>query len=127
MRGALSRWLTAMVRDFFTAAALIGMMFYLDWLLALIVVVLFPLAGRPVLRIGRRLRRASTNVQFGMGDLTASLEQSFSGIRLIKSYRMEAYESDRARHLFDRVYHQVMKTVKGRERTYPFIEPLGGL
>jgi len=126
MRDALSRTLTAMARDFVTAAALIGMMFYLDWLLALIVVFTFPIAGRPIIRIGRRLRRASTNAQTGMGDLTANLEQAFSGIRLIKSYRMEEYERVRANDLFDRIYYLVMKTVKGRARTYPFLETIGG-
>jgi subfamily B ATP-binding cassette protein MsbA len=126
MRDALSRTLTAMARDFVTAAALIGMMFYLDWLLALIVIITFPLAGRPIIRIGRRLRRASSNAQSGMGDLTSNLEQAFSGIRLIKSYRMEDYERTRADALFDRIYHLVMKTVKGRARTYPFLETIGG-
>jgi len=126
MRDALSRTLTAMARDLVTAAALIGMMFYLDWLLAIIVVITFPLAGRPIIRIGRRLRRASTNAQTGMGELTSNLEQAFSGIRLIKSYRMEEYERVRANALFDRIYYLVMKTVKGRARTYPFLETIGG-
>ncbi|MBT3931024.1 MAG: ABC transporter ATP-binding protein [Rhodospirillaceae bacterium] len=126
MRDALSRTLTAMARDFVTAAALIGMMFYLDWLLAIIVLVTFPLAGRPIIRIGRRLRRASSNAQTGMGDLTSNLEQAFSGIRLIKSYRMEEYERARANDLFDHIYYLVMKTVKGRARTYPFLETIGG-
>lgn len=127
MRDALSRTLTAMARDFVTAAALVGMMFYLDWLLTIIVIVTFPVAGVPIIRIGRRLRRASTNAQSGMGDLTSNLEQSFSGIRLIKSYRMESYERDRANDLFDQIYYLVMKTVKGRARTYPILETLGGV
>lgn len=75
MRDALSRSMTAMVRDFLTAAALIGMMFHLDWVLALIVIVTFPIAGRPILRLGRRLRRASANVQTGLGSLTATLNR----------------------------------------------------
>ena len=127
MRDALSRTLTAMARDLVTAAALIGMMFYLDWLLAIIVIVTFPVAGVPIIRIGRRLRRASTNAQSGMGDLTSNLAQSFSGIRLIKSYRMASYERGRANDLFDQIYYLVMKTVKGRARTYPILETLGGV
>lgn len=69
MRDALSRTLTAMARDFMTAAALIGMMFYLDWLLTIIVIVTLPAAAIPIVRIGRRLRRASSNAQTGMGEL----------------------------------------------------------
>ena len=127
MRDALSRSLTTMVREFLTAVFLIAMMFYQDWVLALIFIVTLPLAGRPILRIGRRLRRASSNVQTGLGSLTTTLSQSFSGIRLIKAYGMERYENTRADALFDEVYRLIIKTVKGRARTQPIIEILGGV
>jgi len=126
MRDALSRTMTAMARDFVTAAALVGMMFYLDWLLTLLVIATYPIAGRPIIRIGRRLRRASSNAQSGMGELTSNLEQAFSGVRLIKSYQMETYERGRANDLFNQIYYLVMKTVKGRARMYPILETLGG-
>ncbi len=127
MRDALSRSLTVGVRELLTALAMIGMMFHLDWVLALIVLVTYPIAGRPILRLGRRLRRASTNVQTGLGSLTASLNQSFGGIRLIKAYGMEGYESKRSGALFDEVYRLIMKTVKGRARTQPIMEAVGGV
>ena len=127
MRDALSRTLTTMCREFLTAIALLGMMFYMDWVLAIIVIMIFPIAGRPIIRLGRRLRKASTNVQTGMGSLTATLSQSFSGIRLIKSYGLEGVESKRSDWLFDEVYRLIMKTVKGRARTQPILEILGGL
>ncbi|MEL0145153.1 MAG: ABC transporter transmembrane domain-containing protein, partial [Alphaproteobacteria bacterium] len=50
MRDALSRTLTAMARDLVTAVALVGMMFYLDWLLACLVILTYPIAGRPIIR-----------------------------------------------------------------------------
>ena len=127
MRDALSKSLVGLVRNTLTATALIGMMFYLDWLLALIIVVLLPIGSRPVIRIGRRLRRAATNAQLEMGELTANLDQALAGVRLIKSYRLEAYEQERADNLFDSVYRLVMKIVKGRSRTYPILETLGGI
>ena len=127
MRDALSRSMTAMLRDFLTAVGLIGWMFYSDWVLALVVVVIFPVAGRPILRLGRRLRRASANVQTGLGSLTATLNQSFGGIRLIKAYGMEQYENTRSDGLFDEVYRLIMKTVKGRARSQPIMETLGGV
>ncbi len=127
MRDALSRSMTALIRELLTAAALIGMMFHLDWVLALIVVIVFPIAGRPILRLGRRLRRASANVQTVLGSLTATLNQSFGGIRLIKAYGMESYENTRSDALFDEVYRLIMKTVKGRARAQPIMETLGGV
>ncbi len=127
MRDALSRSMTAMIRDLLTAIALIGMMFHLDWLLTLVVIVTFPIAGRPILRLGRRMRRASANVQTGLGSLTSTLSQSFSGVRLIKAYGMESYENTRSSAQFDDVYRLIMKTVKGRARTQPILETLGGV
>jgi subfamily B ATP-binding cassette protein MsbA len=127
MRDALSKSMTGIVRDVLTATALIGVMFYLDWLLALIVVVLFPLAGRPILRIGRRLRRTSTKTQAEFGEMTAALDQAFSGIRLVRSYRMEAYETERSSAIFDRVYALTMKMIKARSRSYPIVESLAGI
>ena len=126
MRDALSRTLTVLGRESLTAIALIGMMFHLDWILALIVVITFPLAGRPILRLGRRLRRASTNVQTSLGSLTATLAQSFNGIRLIKAYGMEKQQNQQSEWLFDEVYRLIMKTVKGRARAQPILETLGG-
>jgi subfamily B ATP-binding cassette protein MsbA len=127
MRDALSKSLVGLVRNALTATALIGVMFYLDWLLATIIVILLPIAGRPVIRIGRRLRRASTNIQVEMGELTANLDQALAGVRLIKSYRMEDHEQTRADNLFDSVYRLAMKMVKGRSRTYPILETVGGV
>ena len=104
MRDALSRTLTVLGRELLTAIALIGMMFHLDWILAIIVVITLPLAGRPILRLGRRLRRASTNVQTSLGSLTSTLAQSFNGIRLIKAYGMEKQQNQQSEWLFDEVY-----------------------
>ena len=127
MRDTLSKSLVGLARNSLVAAALVGTMFYLDWLLATIIVVLLPIAGRPVIRIGRRMRRAATNIQLEMGELTANLDQAFGGVRLIKSYRMEDTEQERAGTLFDSVRHLTMKIVKGRSRTYPILETVGGI
>lgn len=127
MRDTLSKTLISLVRNALIAVALIGVMFYLDWLLATIIVVLLPIAGRPIIRIGRRLRRTGTDVQLEMGELTANLDQALAGIRLIKSYGMEAHQQARADNLFDNVRHLIMKIVKGRSRTYPILETVGGI
>ena len=127
MRDTLSKTLISLVRNALIGVALIGVMFYLDWLLATIIVVLLPIAGRPIIRIGRRLRRTGTNVQLEMGELTANLDQALAGIRLIKSYGMEAHQQARADNLFDNVRHLIMKIVKGRSRTYPILETVGGI
>ncbi len=127
MRDALAKSMTGMARDFLIVLVMVGTMFWLDWLLALIVVVFFPVSVLPIVRIGRRLRRTSTSVQVELGDLTANLTQAIGGARLVKAYRMEEHERARANALFESVYRLVMKMVKSRSRTYPMLETLGGL
>ncbi|MFQ5972968.1 MAG: ABC transporter ATP-binding protein [Alphaproteobacteria bacterium] len=126
MRDAVAKSLTGIARDALTVLVLVGAMFWLDWVLALIVVVIFPLSAMPIVRIGRRLRRASAHAQQEMGEATAALDQAFGGARLIKAYRLEEQERRRANALFDRLYTLSMKLVRGRSRTYPILETLGG-
>ena len=127
LRDAISKSMTSMVMDMLIGAVMLGIMFWRDWLLALAVVLLLPLAARPVIRIGRRLRRVSGNTQVEFGELTSQVGEALSGIRLIKSYRLEDRALGRASGTFENIYGLVMKLVKGRSRTYPILETLSGL
>ena len=59
MREALGKALTGMARDFLKIVFLLAVMLYLNWQLTLAVAVVFPFGARPIIRIGRRMRRAS--------------------------------------------------------------------
>ena len=84
MRDALSKALTGMARDFLKIVFLTAVMVYLNWQLTLAVAVLFPIGARPILRIGRRMRRASSNVQQEAAELTSTLEQAFGSAGSLK-------------------------------------------
>lgn len=127
LRDALSKGLTGMVRDLLTVSVLIGVMFYIDWALALGTVLIFPLSTRPIIRIGRRLRRVSAHTQEEMGQLTSVLNEALGGIRLIKAFRMEAYQRQRADRVIENVRRLIAKAVRGRARMYPILETVGGL
>ena len=127
MRDALSKAMTGIARDAVVIVVMVGAMFWLDWVLALIVVVFFPISAVPINRIGKRLRRTSNTVQEELGGLTSGLNQAFGGARLIKAYRLEDRQRDNADAMFENIYRLVMKMVRGRARTYPFLETLGGL
>src|SRR5215475_12926698 len=63
LRNAAANVLAAIGKDAVTVVFLMALMFYQDWLLALISCFAFPLAIRPIVQIGRRMRRVSTNTQ----------------------------------------------------------------
>ncbi|WP_109096796.1 ABC transporter transmembrane domain-containing protein [Azospirillum sp. TSH64] len=127
IRNALTRTLTGLVRDILTVIALVGSMFYLDWLLSLIVFIIYPIAAVPIVRIGKRLRRVSRDTQAQMGDMTSLLTESLSGARMVKTYNLEDYERARAGRAFHENYLLTMKAVRARSRIDPMMEVLGGV
>jgi subfamily B ATP-binding cassette protein MsbA len=126
LRNAAADVLGAIGKDAITVIFLVAVMFYQDWLLALVSFFVFPLAIRPIIGIGRRMRRVSANTQAEIGQLTTLLNQTFQGARQVKAYGMEAYEELRARRLVERVYALVDRAARTRSRASPMMETLGG-
>ena len=127
LRNAAANVLAGMGRDAVTVVFLIGLMFYQDWGLALISFFVFPLAIRPIVGIGRRMRRVSANTQAETGQLMTLLTQTFQGARHVKAYGMEKYEAARASALFERIFALVDRANRTRFRAAPMMETLGGV
>ena len=126
LRNAAASVLTGIGRDAVTIVFLVGVMFYQDWALALVAFFAFPLAIRPIVAIGRRMRRVSANTQVELGQLTTLLNQTFQGARHVKAYGMEAYEERRAAGLIEGIYRLVDRAIRTRSRAAPMMEALGG-
>jgi len=126
LRNAAANVLAAIGKDAVTVVFLMALMFYQDWVLALASCFAFPLAIRPIVLIGRRMRRVSANTQVEIGLLTTLLSQTFQGARHVKAYGMEAYEEGRAATLFQRIFKLVDRANRTRSRASPLMETLGG-
>jgi ATP-binding cassette, subfamily B, bacterial MsbA len=126
LRNAAGNVLAGIGRDAVTVVFLVGLMFYQDWVLALTAFFAFPLAIRPIIGIGRRMRRVSANTQAEMGQLTTLLSQTFQGARHVKAYGMEEYEERRAGRLIERIFALVDRANRTRSRATPMMEALGG-
>ncbi|WP_269845071.1 ABC transporter ATP-binding protein [Marinicauda salina] len=127
LRESLIRSANNLLRDSLTIVGVLGVMVYLDWVLTLVVVVLMPLAGQPVLRIGKAIRKRSTDVQSQMGDVTSFLEESFAGARTIKSFSLESYAQERSETRFRERFRLMLSMVAQRARIEPVMEVAGGL
>jgi len=127
LRSAVSNSLTGIGKDTLTLAFLVGLMFYQDWLLALVAFFAFPTAVMPILRLGKRMRKVSTSTQQELGRFTSLLDQVFQGARHVKAYGMEDAEAMRARTVIDRLYRLAFKAGKVRAASHPIMETLGGI
>jgi ATP-binding cassette, subfamily B, bacterial MsbA len=127
LRNAATTVLAGIGKEAMTAAFLVALMFYQDWVLALVAFIVFPIAIRPIVSIGRRMRRVSANTQSEIGQFTTLLDQTFQGARHVKAYGMEAYEQKRAARLIESLYSLVERAQRVRSVASPLMETLGGI
>ena len=126
LRAAVSTALTGIAKDSLTLIFLVALMFYQDWLLALLASVVFPIAIYPIVRIGKGMRKVSTTTQTEMGELTTILDETFLGARHVRAYGMENHEIGRASFVIEKIFNLVQKAARVRSITHPVMETLGG-
>jgi subfamily B ATP-binding cassette protein MsbA len=127
IQGAVSNAITGLLKDCFSVLGLIGVIFYRDWQLATIAMVVLPFAFYPIVKFGRMLRRISTKSQESMGDISVILHETISGSRIVKAFGMEEYEKKRFSRENMRYFDYLMKSVKVRALSSPVMEFLGGV
>jgi len=126
VREAFVRLANNLVRDSLTVIVLVGAMIWLDWLMALVVLAVYPLAMQPIIRIGNRQRQASGNLQTHMEGVTSLLAETLQGARMVKAYQLEDRETGRTRTAFDGLYKRLVGLLTGRAKIDPILEVVGG-
>ena len=127
VREAFVRLANNLVRDSLTVIVLVGAMFWLDWLMAFVVLAVYPLAMQPIIRIGNRQRKASGNLQTHMEDVTSLLAETLQGTRMVKAFQLEEQEIGRTRVAFDGLYQRLVGLLTGRAKIDPILEIVGGV
>ncbi len=115
------------IKDSLTFIFLSGVMFYHDPKLAVITLLIFPLAIYPISKIGKRLRKISKNTQIGFGSFTKKLTESFQGIKTIKSFNAEKIEGEKINIEIENLFNLTFKSTKVNSISRPLMETLGGL
>ena len=127
LQQAVQASLNTAVRDTLMVIALVASMIYLDPLMSLFVLGVYPIAALPIAVISERLRKVAKRTQTELGDMTSLLAENLGASRLIKTYRLEDYASERVHGSFEQVFSLKMKAVRNRARLDPVLEALGGL
>lgn len=103
------------------------MMFYVDFKLAAMLLLLTPLVGGAMLWVARMLHKASMRQQEVFGELTTVVQENVSGARVIKSYAREDYEAERFTVVCRSYFHHSLKVAKIQALMFPLITFLIGL
>lgn len=127
MQGAVSEAVTSLMKDSFTLICLLFVIFYRDWQLALVAMIIFPLTIYPIATFGRKMRKVATRTQVSMGSLTSLLQETISGTRIVKAFGREDHESSRFSKENENLLKLTLKSVSISAVSSPFMEFLGGV
>ena len=127
IRDSVERSLNNLIRDLITIIFLIVYLIWLDWVLAVVVLSIYPLALKPIISIGKKQRFYALSLQEKMESLTSFLSEIFRNISMIKSYSLEQLEKNRINKSLDSLFLSLFDIVKGRAKVLPLLEVLGGI
>jgi ATP-binding cassette, subfamily B, bacterial MsbA len=95
--GAATSAITSLIRDSLSIIALMGWLFYLNWQLTLITLVMAPPIAVAVRFFSRRLRKVSRGLQQAMGKITQVLQETIEGYKVVRIFGGQSYERERFR------------------------------
>ncbi|HRB12700.1 MAG TPA: ABC transporter ATP-binding protein [Vicinamibacteria bacterium] len=116
-----------LLKEGLTVVGLVLLLFYHDWRLALIALVLMPLAFTPLIRLGRRLRSSNESSMRRWKDIANILQETFSGFRVVKAFGMETFERARFEKALERLQGVTLRMTRTTAFLPPFMEAVGGV
>ncbi len=119
---AATRVVTVIVRDSIVILGLLGWLFYLNWKLTLLSLVMVPFITLIIRTINIRLRTASRDSQHAMGDITQVIEESVSAHKVVKLFGGQQYEGDRFNEQANWVRRHTMKQAAAAAANVPLVQ-----
>ena len=116
-----------LMKDSLTLVALLVLMFYQNWKLALFSMIMMPLAAFFARNLGKRMGKATTAGAESVGSFTTLLTEILKGTRIIKIYQREKSEEIKSRSAIRDMANKGIKIAKIMTRATPIMETLTGL
>jgi len=117
--------LEMMFRDPITIISYLVTLFIMNYELTLMVIILLPLSGLLIGRIGRSLKRTSTKGQVKMGELLSTIEETLGGLRIIKAFNAIGWANDNFNQTNHKYNRLMVKLYRKRDLASPLSEFLG--
>ena len=127
IRDGFERSINNLIRDTLTIIALMSYLIWLDWLLSILVFIIYPIALKPIFKIGKKQKTIATSLQEQMETVTSTLTEMLQGIRMVKSYNLETTEIKRSENVLNELFTRMYNLVIGRAKVLPILEILGGI
>ena len=123
----VSTALLNVTKDTLTLIGLLSVMFFQNWKLSLVALIMIPLAGFFAKNLGKRMGKVTTELQEKAGNLTTYLFEIFTNHKLIKIFQQENYEGERSDKFLNEIKEKSEKTQIVLVRASPIMEVLTGI
>ncbi len=127
MQQAVSSALVGILRDFFSVVVLMGVVFFLNWKLALFCFLILPVAAFPIIKFSKIFRRLSTKAQEETAQVSNMLYETITGNRIVKAFNMEDHENKRYNNQLQLLFDVTVQDAKFRCLQHPLMEFIGGV
>ena len=114
------------MKDTFSVIALVSLMFYQNWKLALFAILMMPLAGGLAKSLGKRIGKATSKAGVSSGNLASFLTEIFKGSKMIRIYQKEKQENEKANKVINDLVEKNIKIGSVMIRATPIMESLTG-
>lgn len=127
MQEGVANAVTGLFREGFGALLLLGVIFYQNWKLACIAFLVIPLTIWPAQLIGKRIKAVSKRGQETLGELSGILQETFSGVKVIKAFALEQREFEKFVRANAHFYESRRKSFKYEGMSTPVMEVITSL
>ncbi len=115
-----------LMKDSLTLIALVYVMFYQNWKLAMFAILMMPLAAFFAKSLGKRIGKVQTEAGELSGNLASFLSEIFKASKMIRIYQKEKVENENARDVIERLVEKNIKIASVMIRATPIMETLTG-
>ncbi len=127
LQSTASMAVVGVLREGFSIISLLAVVFYRDWQLAIIALIVLPMGFYPVIRLSKMLRGIGVSGQASLADITIILHETISGSRIVKAFGMEEYEKGRFSVINDKFLNLMLKMIAVTALSSPIMEFIAGL
>ena len=127
MQMALSTVGSDVFKQPITIVGAIIVLMVMDWKFTLVTLILFPTCLLPLRVYGQRARKAVQNEQEGMAEMVVTMQETFAGIRVIKSFAREAHQEKEFKRSNQTQFSQMMRIIRSLEAVGPLVETIAAI
>ena len=127
MQMALSAVSSDLFKQPVTIVGGIIVLLLMDWKFTVVTLILFPICLVPIRVYGRRARKAVQHQLEDMGQMVVTMQETFAGIRVIKSFSREEHQEKSFRRSNQLQFSNMMRMIKSMEATGPLVETIAAV